>query len=783
MKKIFNLTVAAVILLAVACGEKERAPLLSVTPGELTFGREGGEATFNVASDSKWIITNGKTSWYESDKNAGEKDATVKVTVSASDQPAARKDTIHLAAGVTTAFVVIKQQAEYEDINTFVTDANLKAALLALFDRDNNGKVSSAEVATAREANLAGKQIANLAGLEYLPALEELNVSNNDLETIDLSKTPFLTSLDCSDNQLTAIDLSLLSDLITLDISGNDWATNHLDISANTSLANLDVTATGILYVQVWSGFTTDRFTATPAGELRFRGAAPPSIAVVSPVVTFNQDDVNVTKNLDVTSNVDWTITDIPSWVNVSVNEGHDNAVVTVTITSANTTYDERSGTLTIAGDGQTATVTVKQPGIPLPPLEVDKKRLEHGAATGTETFSIASDKQYTITKPDGDTWYSLSTNSGSGATVVSLSFEANPNPYARLGYIDVTETGTEIGPDGTNITAIKRLLVRQEGNVTPNDADLLSLYVADAKFYTALKTFNAISKSGAGGEITVGDARAFTGSLSGSGLYNKQISSFVGIEFFENIVQFDPGTTNSNANHNTATVIDLSRNTKLTQVEASRMNELLLLDVSNCPDLTSFKANYTALVELDLTANSKLTLVNCSGGITSSGAADMGQLRKVNLTNCPGITNLQLACNKLTEIDLSQNVNLAGSIYLRRNYFKSLDFSKQSKLTTISIRDNRLETLLLPLQTNSDLSVLTGNTSTYGSDKSFNNLSVIDASTCHHIYSIDWTNLPNLQKIRVPAPPRDNANVNYSPSDVSGLTIEEVSTPATSSY
>ncbi|MDR2414181.1 MAG: hypothetical protein LBD64_04260 [Odoribacteraceae bacterium] len=769
MKKIFNLVAAAFILLAVACGEKEHTPLLSVTPAELTFGREGGEATFNVASDSKWIISNGKTSWYESDNSAGEKDATVKVTVKASEQAAARKDTIHLTAGITSAFVVVKQQADYEDINTFVTDANLKAALVALFDKDKNGKVSSSEVANAREADLSGKQIANLAGLEYLPALEVLNVSGNALESIDFSKTPFLTSLNCSNNLLTTLNIAQLPELTSLDISGNDWATNRLDISGNTSLTNLNVTDAGIVYIQVWTGFSTSGFTAAPEGELRFRGAAESFISAPA-IVNFLQADVNVHSRLEITSNVDWTISGVPSWFTVSVNEGHDNDVATITVTSENATYEERAAVLTIAGDGQTASVTVKQAGIPLPPLEVNKTRVDHAATAGTETISVLSDKQYTIAKPEGEPWYSLSATSGTGNTIVSVTFQANPNKYARLGYIDVIETGSTTGFDGTNVTAVKRLLVRQEGNVTPADEDLLSDYVPDEKFYTALKTFSGITKSGEGGEITVGDARAFTGNLSGSGLYNKQIASFVGVEIFENITQFGPGTTNSNANHNTATVLDLSRNTKITNLTLGRMTELLLVDFSQCTDLAMFTAEYTLLVELDCSNNTKLTRLYCIGGSTVSGDADAGQLRKVNITSCLELAELQLACQKLTELDISNNVKLKGTVSLRRNYFKTLDFSRHPLVTTIHVKDNRLESLIIPTRLNAtsdaDMTLMIGNDKAVGTDKSFNILSEIDASQCYTIYTINWTGLESLTKVLVPTyPPRERPTINFLPT------------------
>ena len=782
-KRIFYSIAAACLLLVAACGDKEHTPLLSVSPAELTFGREGGEATFSVASDSKWIISNGKTTWYECDKNAGENDATVKVTVSANSQAADRRDTIHLAAGVTADFVVIKQQTDYADITTFVADNNLKQALVALFDRDNNGKVSSSEVSTVKNVDLSNKQIANLDGLEYLPALEQLNISNNAVENIDLAKLPFLTALDCSNNRVAALDLARIPDLVSLNISGNDWASDSINIVSNPLLASLNAANTGIVYVRVRQGFTTDGFTHEPAGELRFRGATPPAIVATPAILGFAQDAVDAQLTVSVTSNVDWSVAGLPSWVSISAADGHDNAELIVTVTSANTTYAERSQEFTISGEGQTATVTIKQDGIPLPPLEVNKKRVDHAAAAGTESIEILSDKSYTITNPTDASWFSLSAASGSGATTVTLSFEANTLPYARLAYIDVTENSAEPWVDGSNISAIKRLIVRQEGNAVPQDDELLSTYLPDANFYAALKNITspaAIAKSGPGGEITVGDARAHTGALTGSAIYNKNIASFVGIELFANLKEFQPGSTATLTNaHNTPVVLDLSKNLALTKFTASYIPELRAVDVSTCTELTHFTADRGLKTpELDFSTNTKLLEVKSNGGSTITGSGDAGELRKVDLTKCPDLTKLELACNKLTEIDISQNTKLASSVYLGWNYLKKLDISNHPSITTINLISNRLEQFVVSTRANNgtDMTLALSNDAAYGAGKNFNNLSVIDASTCLSIYSIQWGNMPGLTKIILPAASvRKRASVSFNPSNTSGIIIEEV--------
>ncbi|MDR2131162.1 MAG: hypothetical protein LBP56_08400 [Odoribacteraceae bacterium] len=798
---------AFVLLLAAACKDDKQAPMLAVNPGKLTFGKEGGEATFEVLSDSKWSVTNGKTAWYDSDKSAGEKDATVKVTVNASEQATGRKDTIFLSAGVTTAHVVIEQLPSYEDITLFVPDQKLKEAIIALFDKDKNGKVSSAEVNNVKDADFSGKQIVSIDGLEYFPALETLNLSNNALDTLDLAKVPFLTTLNCSDNALTTLnlapltaletlnlsdnalttlDLSPLTTLETLNLNGNEaWEGTSINISTNTHLTNIDLAGTGIVYVNVWSGFALDGFTHQPA-ELRFRGATPASISAVPTPIIFEWDDSNEETALTITSNIDWTITGESSWFTLSGTSGHDNGSVTVTLNSTNDSYEERAVTLTLSGDGQSTTVVVKQNGKPLPPMEVNKTRIENGASTGTVSFTVLSNNPYTISKPEEDTWYTIDKTAGAGETTVTVTFEANAANWARLSYIDVLD---DTGPVyyGTEIKAIKRLLVRQESGVTPQDDDLLSAYLPDANFYAALKAISAIPKNGAG-EITVGAAKAFSGNITSSNLSNKNIASFVGIELFENLPQFYPGTTNANTAHNTAKVIDLSKNTKMARVNANRMTELCLLDVSGCPELTEFQANYTLLVELDFTPNPLLVSLYCSGGSYLTGADDNGQIRKVNLKGCPALKTLQLSCHLLTELDLSLNPALAAAVYLRNNFLSTLDISHLMDITTIDVKNNCLESLILPVRDNTkDLAVKIDNDGN-PTKKQNNKITVLDASRCFSIYSISWTGQKTLQKIRIPKV-RNRANPSMSPAlnayvseGLPAVILEEVEFPAAAS-
>jgi hypothetical protein len=316
-------------------------------------------------------------------------------------------------------------------------------------------------------------------------------------------------------------------------------------------------------------------------------------------------------------------------------------------------------------------------------------------------------------------------------------------------------------------------LLVRQAGNVIPQDSDPLFEYLPDPNFQAALMGWSHITKSGEGSSITVADAKA-VGTPPNFWMENNKIASAVGFELFENVTKIDFGTTNASPNHNTIPILDLSRNTKLVDLNISRMTELTYVDLYNCAALKTLLTNYTAQLVLDLSANPELTKVNCIGGLTtysSSNKTDGGLLQKIDLKNNPKLTDLQLSCNKLTKIDLSsQSENLTGTVHLRRNFLKTADFSNLQNVTTLNLEDNCLENIILPVRTNTrDLTVLLQNREGYGTnEKNRNNLSVLDASECFGISSINVEGFPNTPKVYIPTLEyRNRPSVSVNPNTI----------------
>ena len=113
-------------------------------------------------------------------------------------------------------------------------DANFRSWLLENFP----GYIHDGHVNNWGVFNLSGKNISNLKGIEYFTNLSSLNISNNNLTSVDLSHNTNLEDLYCSNNQLTALNLTNLSNLEILDCSNNKLTT--LSVSGKSYLKTLN---------------------------------------------------------------------------------------------------------------------------------------------------------------------------------------------------------------------------------------------------------------------------------------------------------------------------------------------------------------------------------------------------------------------------------------------------------------------------------------------------------------------------------------------------------------
>lgn len=128
------------------------------------------------------------------------------------------------------------------EVYTLIPDSNFEDFLIAQkIDRDGkNGKVKTENIVQVRTMNeLANRNIKDLKGIEGFTSLTQLDVSNNPLTTLDLSKNQALTYLSANATSIQSIELSKNVNLTTLRLGSSPFTT--LNLSKNVNLTSLDI--------------------------------------------------------------------------------------------------------------------------------------------------------------------------------------------------------------------------------------------------------------------------------------------------------------------------------------------------------------------------------------------------------------------------------------------------------------------------------------------------------------------------------------------------------------
>lgn len=108
-------------------------------------------------------------------------------------------------------------------------------------DTDNDGYLSSSDIAAVTSLDVSGMSISSLKGIEYFTAITSLDCSNNSLTSLDVASLDVLETLICYGNQLTALDVTQNLSLQILNcgevLTGNQITT--LDVTQNSALTEL----------------------------------------------------------------------------------------------------------------------------------------------------------------------------------------------------------------------------------------------------------------------------------------------------------------------------------------------------------------------------------------------------------------------------------------------------------------------------------------------------------------------------------------------------------------
>jgi len=144
--------------------------------------------------------------------------------------------------------------------NTSIPDVNFEKALIELgYDIGNpDGLVPTASIDTITILNIAGKNIADLQGIQNFTLLSQLNCSNNNLTDIKISSNVSLGKLVCINNNLASLNVDENIALVELFCHNNNIVT--LNFSENNLLNIVSCSGNQLTSLNIKNGNNTNIF-------------------------------------------------------------------------------------------------------------------------------------------------------------------------------------------------------------------------------------------------------------------------------------------------------------------------------------------------------------------------------------------------------------------------------------------------------------------------------------------------------------------------------------------
>ncbi|ENO3701637.1 LapB repeat-containing protein [Listeria monocytogenes] len=185
-------------------------------------------------------------------------------------------------------------QAGTKTYNDYFPDDNLAKEVAETMNKKADESVTVEELAKVTKLDARSQGIEDSTGIEYLTGLEVLNLEDNQLKSIDVSKNLNLKELTCSNNPLANLDVSKNLALEELTCSNNPLA--NLDVSKNLALEELTCENNELTQLDV-SQNTALEYLYCPRNQLTKLDVSKNS------ALRYLACDVNQLTNLDVSQN------------------------------------------------------------------------------------------------------------------------------------------------------------------------------------------------------------------------------------------------------------------------------------------------------------------------------------------------------------------------------------------------------------------------------------------------------------------------------------------------
>ena len=515
--------------------------------------------------------------------------------------------------------------SKFQD-RTYIPDDNFEQAIIDLgFDDVLDDYVLTSNINEIGGLGLISKNISDLTGIEGFRDLLNLDLSNNNLSFVDLSKNKVLRNVNLSKNQFQSIDLTKNIELESLKID-NNYLT-ELDVSKNIELSTLQLDENNINQIDVSNNIGL--------GYLTLIGNSLTKIDVRNNLKLSNlRLDRNEISEIDVKRNINLKRLSL-SYNNISSIDISKNKVLEI----LNLNFNKLSKINVYLN-------------LNLNSLRVSNNKLDDLDVTNNLDLTTL-DISNTGLAPAID----VSKNFG----LVEFDLTSNPDlecVKVNQGQLDITFS-----------------LWYKDANTTyALSCDILNrTYVPDDNFEEALIEM---------GLDDVMDDYVLTNNISSItviDLNGKNISETTGIEDFMSL-------DNLNFENNRIKSIDLFKNTNLKEANFSK-NLIEEIDISENRLFEKINLNDNLLSEIELSYNLRLKIIDISDNNFESIDISSLNLTNLNLSNNRIgsielndnllLKSLDISRNQLSNLNVSSNIQLD---YLNTNQNLNLECIDVSK-------------------------------------------------------------------------------------------------------
>ncbi len=635
----------------------------------------------------------------------------------------------------------------WSELYTYVPDDNFEQALIDLGHDDVlDDYVLTSNIENLSSINLSGKNISDLTGIEDFISLLILNVSNNNLSTLDVSNLQNLRNLYVQNNNLTGInhanalrEVNLSHNPITqfetvnlqqlrrLSIDNTQIASMNLKLNPNLILFSA-VNATQLTSLNMRNGnnlaISGNNFNTTGCPNLTCIEVDDPAWS------TANWTNIDPQQYFSVNCSAGLTYVPDDNFEQKLIDLGYD-SVLDDYVPTANI---QNVTSLNLLGLN-ISDLTGIEDFTSLSVLNCSYNNISSVDLSNNTALTFLSITNNNLTGLDISALTNLTTLYANGNNLSNVNFSANTsislinlsnNPLAvldlstntQLQYLYVEQTNL-LTLDLSMLPGLTRFIAQNNPNLksiniangnnqaisgnyfnTTGCPDLNCIEVDDpawsAANWTNIDPHHTFSTNCSAPMTYVPDDN-FEQVLIDQG-YDNVLDDYV---LTANIQHITGGLPLANKGITDLTGIEDFISLKYLYVND---NQLTSIDVSNLPFLEYLRVQNNQLTSLDISANTKLINVQMSGNNISA----------IDVSNNPDLVGLYISDNPISSLDLSNNPKLK-KLYANQTQIAQIDVSANPLLEEISLQNTPITSLDLSQNPNL-LSVKTNNAANLGS-------------------------------------------------------------------